>query len=65
MIEQRNKEGESAGHQKQLQYKVKIARFRNLENVDPFTPRMLTVILLTVCHTVRTMLVRRIWFWID
>ena len=31
----------------------------------PFTPKISSVILLTICHTVLMMLVWRIWYWIN
>ena len=34
-------------------------------NINPLTPKILLVILLTVCHTVLVMLVWRIWHWIN
>ena len=33
--------------------------------VNPLTPKVSLVILLTVCQTVLVMLVWRIWFWIN
>ena len=32
---------------------------------NPFTPKILLAILLTVCHTVLVMLGQRIWYWIN
>ena len=34
-------------------------------SVNPFTPKISAVILLTVCHTIFMMLDRRIWYWIN
>ena len=36
-----------------------------LEGVNPFTPKIQLVILLTICHTILMMLVQRIWYWIN
>ena len=33
--------------------------------INPLTPKISLVILLTVCHTVLVMLVLRIWYWIN
>ena len=33
--------------------------------VNPLTPKVSSVILLTVCQTVLVMFVWRIWFWIN
>ena len=33
--------------------------------LNPLTPKISLVILLTVCHTIQVMLVRRIWNWIN
>ena len=32
---------------------------------NSFTPKISSVILLTVCHTILMMLVWRIWYWIN
>ena len=32
---------------------------------NTFTPKISSVILLTVCHTILMMLVWRIWYWIN
>ena len=34
-------------------------------SVNPFTPKISAVILLTVCHTIFMMFDRRIWYWIN
>ena len=34
-------------------------------NINPFTPKISLVILLTICHTILIVLVRRIWYWIN
>ena len=34
-------------------------------NLNPVTPKILLVIVLTVCHTVLVMLVWRSWFWVN
>ena len=33
--------------------------------VNPLTPMVSLVILLTVCHTILMMLVLRVWYWIN
>ena len=33
--------------------------------LNPLTPKISLVILLTVCHTILVMLVWRIWYWIN
>ena len=35
------------------------------ETLKPFTHKISLIILLTVCHTILTMLVWRIWYWIN
>ena len=32
---------------------------------NPFTSKISSVILLTICHTINIMLVQRIWYWIN
>ena len=39
--------------------------FSSIPCIDPFTPNISLVILLTVYHTILTMLVLRIWYWIN
>ena len=34
-------------------------------NLNPVTPKILLVILLTVCHTVLVMLLWRSWYWVN
>ena len=34
-------------------------------NLNPVTPKILLVIVLTVCHTVLVMLVWRSWYWVN
>ena len=36
-----------------------------ISGLHPFTPKIILVILLTVCHTVLVMLVWRNWYWIN
>ena len=33
--------------------------------VNPLTPKILLVILLTICHTILMMSIWRIWYWIN
>ena len=37
----------------------------NINLINPFTPKISLVILLTICHTILIVLVRRIWYWIN
>ena len=39
--------------------------FSSIPCIDPFTPNISLVILLTVYHKILTMLVLRIWYWIN
>ena len=36
-----------------------------ITTLNPLTPKISLIILLTVCHTVLAMLVLRIWCWIN
>ena len=39
--------------------------FTSIPCIDPFTPKVSLIILLTVCHTILMMSVLRIWYWIN
>ena len=39
--------------------------FTSIPCIDPFTPKISLVILLTVYHIILMMLVQRIWYWIN
>ena len=47
----------------QIQFTGKNCKMHAL--IDPFTPKISIVILLTVCYTILVMLVWRIWSWIN
>ena len=36
-----------------------------ITTLNPLTPKISLIILLTVCHIVLVMLVSRIWYWIN
>ena len=50
---------------KKKHYHICETCFTSIPCIDPFTPKISLVILLTVCHTILMMSVLRIWYWIN
>ena len=44
---------------------INLFDFTVVQQLNPLTPKISLVILVTVCHTVLVMLVWRIWYWIN
>ena len=46
-------------------FEILVSPTSSPNRLNPLTPKISLVILLTVCHTVLVMLVWRIWYWIN